>query len=532
MAFGHSDYYTPPDNTPEEAVERLHVNYLRELIHRIRLGQSDRAIAKDLHLSRVTVRKYHELAASAGFLDTTRPLPDTREIASILGSRPLKPCAASSVLPYREVVEELLAQGVEMMTIFDRLRQNHEYTGSYSSVRRFVNQLRPNQPRATIRLHSRPGEEVQIDFGSAGLMVDPMTSMPRQAYVFVMTLCFSRHQYAEIVFDQKIPTWLALHRRAFENFGGVPAKVTLDNIKAAVLEAALYDPVLGEAYRRFAQHYGFLISPNRPAAPQHKGKVESGVHFVKRSFLMGQQFADIREANRKLAIWVRERAGTRNHGTTHQAPLALFDNEEKDKLQPLPADRFELTEIRVTKLHDDCHVTIDGSYYSAPWTLIGHNLDAYLFERVVQLFEGTELVATHPRAQKKGEWHTIRDHYPPQKAAFLEKTPRYCKEQAARIGPATTQVVEQLLADRPLDRLRSVQGILRLASTVSDARLEAACRRALYYGDIRYRRIKGILNAALDQLPLPETAPPEKPCSGFAFARAASEFFAAEDDRC
>lgn len=532
MAFGDSDDYTPPDITPEENVERLNVNYLRELIHRVRLGQSDRAIAKDLQISRVTVRKYRDLAASAGYLDPARLLPNTREITSIFGSRPLKPCAVSSVLPYQEVVEELLDQGVEMMTIFDRLRQNHEYTGSYSSIRRFVNQLRPNKPRATIRLHSSPGEEAQVDFGSAGLLVDPMTGEPHQAYVFVMTLSFSRHQYAEIVFDQKIPTWLALHRRAFESFGGLPAKVTLDNLKAAVLEAALYDPILGEAYRRFAQHYGFLISPNRPASPQHKGKVESGVHFVKRSFLIGQQFADIREANRKLAVWVQERAGTREHGTTHQAPLALFNNEEKDKLQPLPTDPFELTEIKVVKLHDDCHVSIAGSYYSAPWTRVGHNLDAYLFERVVQLFEGTELVATHPRAQRKGEWHTVRDHYPPDKAAFLEKTPRYCKEQAARIGPATTQVVEQLLGDRPLDRLRSVQGILRLASTVGNTRLESACRRALNYGDIRYQRIKGILNAALDQAPLPEEAPQEKPTSSFAFARSANEFFAPEDARC
>ncbi len=532
MAIGDFDDYTPPDNTLEENVEKLNVNYLRELIHRSRLGQSDRAIAKDLNLSRVTVRKYHDLAAAAGYLDPAKLLPDAREIASILGARPLKPCAVSSVLPYQQVVEDLLDQGVEMMTIFDRLRQNHEYAGSYSSIRRFVNQLRPNKPRATIRLHSGPGEEVQVDFGSAGLLVDPMTGDPRQAYVFVMTLSFSRHQYAEIVFDQKIPTWLALHRRAFESFVGVPAKVTLDNLKAAVLEAALFDPILGDAYRRFAQHYGFLISPNRPASPQHKGKVESGVHFVKRSFLIGQQFADIREANRKLAIWVQERAGTRDHGTTHQAPLALFNNEEKSKLQPLPADPFELTEIRIVKLHEDCHVSIDGSYYSAPWTLVGHNLDAYLFERVVQLFNGTELVVTHPRAQKRGDWKTIREHYPPEKAAYLEKTPRYCKEQAAKIGQATTQVVEQLLGDRPLDRLRTVQGILKLASTVGNSRLEAACRRALHFGDIRYKRIKGILDAALDQAPLPEEVPEEKPNTIFAFARTANEFFAPEDVQC
>jgi transposase len=86
----------------------------------------------------------------------------------------------------------------------------------------------------------------------------------------------------------------------------------------------VHDPVLAEAYRRMAQHYGFLISPTRPRTPRHKGKVESGVRYVKRNFMAGQEFLDIHAANQRLKIWVREQAGTREHGTTHQAPLRLF----------------------------------------------------------------------------------------------------------------------------------------------------------------------------------------------------------------
>lgn len=511
--------------TPEALVERLHVNYLRELLHRLRLGQSDRAIVKDLHISRKTVAKYRDLAAQHGFLDPTTELPQAQALAAALGPATQPPRAASTVLPYQQVVEELLAQGVEMTTIWDRLRDNYGYQGGYSSIRRFVRQLRPASVDACVRVHTLPGEEAQVDFGSAGMLLDPVSQRLRQAYVFVMTLCFSRHQYAELVFDQKIPTWLGLHRRAFESFQGVPARTVLDNLKAAVLEASLHDPVLGEAYRRFAQHYGFIVSPNRPATPEHKGKVENGIHFVKRSFLAGQTFTDIREANRNLAIWVMERAGARDHGTTHQSPLALFLAQEKGKLLPLPADPFELTETRVVKLHPDCHVTIDGSYYSAPYTYVGQELDAYIFERVVQLFCGIELLTTHVRATSKGEWHTKNEHYPPGKAAFLEKTPLYCREQAAAIGPATSAVVERLLAERPLDRLRSVQALLRLTGSVGPGRLEAACRRALHYGDVRYRRIKDILNAALDQVPLPEeplSLPVER---SFAFQRPASDFF-------
>jgi hypothetical protein len=303
----------------------------------------------------------------------------------------------------------------------------------------------------------------------------------------------------------------------------VPAKIVLDNLKAAVLEAALHDPVLSDAYRRFARHYGFLVSPARPRTPEHKGKVESGVHFVKRSFLAGQAFADLAVANGRLQEWVRERAGTREHGTTRQAPLALFALE-REQLQPLPDAAFELTEIRLATLHRDCHVSLDGSYYSAPYRYVGQRLEVYLFERVVQLYAGMDLLATHVRAPSKGTWRTNRDHYPPEKAAYLEKTPRFCRELAGRIGPSTLAVVDTLLAERPLDRLRSVQAILRLTESVGKPRLEAACARALYFGDTRYRRIKDILGAALDQQPLP-SAPLRPVQTAFAFARGPEEFF-------
>lgn len=493
------------------------MNDIREVLERSRRGESDRAIARDLHLSRVTVRKYRQTLAGLDEKGTAERWQQwsTRE------RQPVQ--TVSSVEPYRAVVAALLERGLEMRTIHDRLRADHGYTGSYSSVRRFVTRLRPRTPEVTVRVHTGPGEEAQVDFGSAGKFLDPSGGVLRTAYVFVMTLSYSRHQYAELVFDQKIPTWLGLHRRAFESFGGVVAKVVLDNLKAGVLEAALHDPVLSEAYRRFAHHYGFLVSPNRPRTPAHKGKVESGIHFVKRSFLAGLECADIRVANLRLQEWVRERAGTREHGTTHQSPLALFETE-RAHLLPLPTTPFELTEVRLATVQRDCHVAIDGSYYSAPYIHVGKKLDVYLFERVVQLYSGLELLATHPRARAKGTWRTNEAHYPPEKAAYLEKTPRRCRELAQAIGPSTFKVVDTLLAERPLDRLRSVQAILRLSDSVGKKRLEAACARALYFGDHRYRRIKDILNAALDQQPLPE--PPARPVQiAFAFARQAEDFF-------
>jgi hypothetical protein len=222
---------------------------------------------------------------------------------------------------------------------------------------------------------------------------------------------------------------------------------------------------------------------------------------------------------------VVERAGTREHGTTHQAPLYLFNEHERAALLPLPEQPFTLREIKPVTVHPDCHVSIDKSYYSVPSIYAGHTLDAYISERIVEIYKGTELVATHERSLQPGEWHTRLEHYPEHKAAYLERTPAYCRQVAARLGTATHQVVETLLDDRPLYRLRSVQAILRLEEAVGAERLEAACARALYFGDPSYRRIKTILNTALDREPLPD-AISALVAQKHVFARSGAEFFA------
>jgi hypothetical protein len=141
------------------------------------------------------------------------------------------------------------------------------------------------------------------------------------------------------------------------------------------------------------------------------------------------------------------------------------------------------------------------------------------------------LVASHVRAARPGQWQTRLADYPPAKAAYLIQTPAYCRREASRLGPATRQVVDHLLAERPLERLRAVQAILRLEESVGPVRLEAACGRALFYGDVRYRRIKDILNAALDRDPLPEpTTPLTLSPRPFTFARSSGDFFPSEPE--
>jgi transposase len=494
---------------------------VRAMLRHLQEGESDRAVARALHVSRKTVRRYRKWAEERGVLDG--PLPSLSELQSMveaaLGS-PGPPQNVSSVEPYRELVVTLRKQGVEIAAIWERLKER-EYKGSYASVYRFVRNLEPFTPDVTVRLETPPGEEAQVDFGYAGMMINPETGKRQKAWAFVMTLSWSRHMYVEFVFDQRVETWLRAHRNALAFFGGVPRRIVVDNVKAAIIRACRDDPLGQQSYRECAEHYGFLISPCLPRRPEHKGKVEQGgVHYVKRNFLGGREPTSIIQANRDVQRWVNTTAGNRIHGTTKERPLERFDIERR-VLQPLPRTPYDLAIWKQVKLHRDCHLVFDGAYYSAPYRLVGQELRVRGGTQEVQIYTTDyALVGTHTRAQRPGQRMTNLAHLPERKVAGLTLTRDACREQASEVGEATKEVVDGLLDHRPEDRLRTAGRLLRLGDRFGRERLEAACARALRFGDPAYLTIKHILEQGLDtEILTPVALPP----AATTFARPVSE---------
>lgn len=508
------------------AGRRSHVFDVQEMIRRFRLGQNDSEIARDLVVNRGTVSKYRDVSKKEGWLGEG-PGPALEEIHAALDARKgqEKPGPGSTVEPWREQVEALRKQGIEIQALFQILKERHGYKGSYSAVLRFVRKSEPKTPEVFMRVETRPGEEAQVDFGSAGMRPDADTGKFRKSWVFVMTLSWSRDQYSEVVFDQKVETWIDLHIRAFEHFGGVTERVVIDNLKAAITKACFHDPVVQKSYRELAEHYGFTISPCRIKTPRHKGKVESGVHYVCRNGLAGFANQPLRETNEHLLRWSKETAGTRIHGTTHEKPLERFLNVEKAALRPLPATRYEPAVWKEAKLHPDCHVVFDNAYYSAPYRLVGQKLMIRATPHKIDLFHEYSHVATHPRAKRRGERLMNLDHLPPEKVQGLMPAPARVKRDAAAIGPGTAEVVERLLGDRPLDRLRGAQGIVTLARKHGKERLEKACFRALAFDDIRYSTIRNILRNGKEAEPPTEYARLAGPLPAkSAFARKPEDF--------
>lgn len=518
-----------------------------ELLRVLREGAGDRRSTKLLNYNRRTIAKYRQWAQQHGLLDG--PLPATADLHQLLERtlpRPLPPQQTSSLAAYATEIVDDRARGMELAAIRVRLEERHGHAVSYSAVRRLVQRLeataRAAGPTVTdvfVRVEVAPGSEAQVDFGYAGLTVDPATGATRKTWVFVLVLSWSRHLYAELVFDQKVETWLLCHRHAFEAFGGVPARVVPDNLKAAIVQASFHDPVVQRSYRECAEHYGFLIDPNPPRTPRLKGKVEQGgVHYVKRNFLAGRTPPQpVDELNRALRVWATHTAGQRVHGTTRERPLVRFQTVEQAALRPLPATPYGPAVWKQVVLHRDCYVCFAQAYYSAPFRLVGQSLWVRGGARTVELYtRDHQLVATPTRARSPGERQTHLDHLPPEKVPGLTLTREACRAQAAAIGPATSDLVESLLEQRPLDRLRVAGRVLRLAQSFSAVRLERACARAAHFGAGDYPTLKRILQEGLDQEPLAPAsaagaggalATDATPAAGrYTFVRHASEFVA------
>ena len=496
----------------------------RQVLVRMRQGDTDREIARAGLMGRPKAARLRVLAAGQGWLEPEAPLPEDTAIAAVVGAARRARSTVSTVEPYRGLVERWAASRVSGVVIHAVLCRNHGYRGSASSVYRMLSSIAESRPpEATVPLNFAPGEAAQVDFGAGPVLLDPAVGEPRRTWCFVMTLCWSRHQYVEFVWDQTVATWLGCHRRALEWFAAVPERLIIDNPKCAITRACSRDPLVQRAYAECAEGYSFRIDPCPPADPQKKGIVEAGVKYVKGNFLPLRSFRDLVDLNAQARRWVMEEAGLRIHGTTREQPLERFA-VEKPLLRPLPAIAPDLGTWHRVVVHRDCHVQFDRRLYSVPFALVGKRLWLRATDAFVAIYEDYRLVANHLRARRLGERLTVTAHLPPEAQAFFARDRHWCAARATEIGPATAELVEHLLADRIVERLRGAQGVLRLAETYTPARLEAACVRALYHASPFFRTVKTILKGGFDAQPLPGGTDPVY-ATGARFARDAEQLF-------
>ena len=289
-------------------------------------GHSNREIARLLGIDRGTVNRY--VRRLKGQESQKRPNPQTGsdppEVAVLTARNgPASQCGA-----HRQRIESKLDQGLSVKRIHQDLVTDHGFAGSYHSVRRFVLRLGRKHPLPFRRMETLPGEEAQIDFGTGAPVIGP-DGKQRRPWMFRIVLSCSRKAYSEVVWRQTSDNFIAAIENAFHYFGGVPKRLVIDNLKAAVKRADWYDPEIHPKLQSFAVHYSTAFVPTKPYTPEHKGKVESGVKYVKNNALKGRTFSSLEEQNEFLLNWEATVADTRIHGTTKKQVRQQFEAIER-----------------------------------------------------------------------------------------------------------------------------------------------------------------------------------------------------------
>lgn len=501
------------------SAERIDMHRLQELVRLHRLGHGHRTVARLLGMSPNTERGYRLILQAHGLLDgDPQSLPELGSLQErVRTCRPAPVPPPSSLDGFRAEISELFSRGKKPQAIYDELRQKYpELHGKRSALKRLCRHLKKEQgirpEEVRIPVETEPGEVAQVDFGYTGMLYDPDSGVLRKTWVFVMVLGFSRKMFARLVFDQTVPTWLTLHRQAFEALGGVPRVVVPDNLKAAVIRAAFgadRDALsIQKSYRELARHYGFVIDPTPPRSPQKKGKVESGVKYLKRNFLLGSEFADVPEAQQRLDKWLQDVCNQRIHGTTQKRPEDLFCDVEKAALLPLPETPFSIILWHQATVHPDNHFVFKRRPYSAPFPLIGQKVWVRADEHTVSVYHNDTLIDIHDR-KGPGPRSTKASHLPTAREPYRHRSRDFWLERAGWLGDEVRTYIEAVFdSDKEVSQLRAVQSIVTHLETFPKSRAQAACRRAHHFGCFTYKGIKLILRRALDLEPLPSTTPP------------------------
>jgi len=407
----------------------------------------------------------------------------------------------SKLDPYKaQILQWLESHDYSAQQIFQRL-QEEGFDGGYTIVKEYVRKVRPRRPPAFLTLSFAPGECAQVDWGEYGSVAVGETR--RKLSFFVMVLCYSRMSYVEFTLSQKMEQFLACHQHAFEFFGNrVPEKIMVDNLKSAVLRRLIGEaPVLNSHYLDFSNHYGFTIKPCGVGKGNEKGRVESGVGYVKKNLLNGLEISDFSHLNPAARIWLETIANVRIHGETHKRPVDLFA-EEQPRLQPGPVHPYDIGTVLTVLASSRFRVSYDTNRYSVPAEYASTILTLKVYQDRLCIYHREKLIARHPRCYDRYQDKENPDH---PKALLAQR--RNAREQKL-LGRFLTlspkaEAYYQALEQRRLNPQHHLQKIVALGEIYGSEAVARAMEDAFVFQAFSCEYIANILESRKRLLPEP-----------------------------
>lgn len=372
------EYSSAPSSEEVQMVETEIVRAIRDL-HAV--GWGTKRISQELGIARNTVKRY------------LRGGPEAEKQE--------RPKARRLDKEARKLAAELyVGQADGNASVVLDMLQARGYEVSLRTVQRVVEARRHEliaQHVATVRYETAPGAQMQVDFGQrfvriAGQMV--------RVYFLVVVLGYSRRISVRAFLSERQDDWREGLVAAFRRFGGVTRVLLVDNARALVLDrddeanTVRFHP----AFLQFCQDWGLTPKACRPYRARTKGKVESGIKYVKHNAIARREFASFADLEAHLAQW-QDRVDQRIHGTTHEVPMARFLRDEQPVLRPLPRNPLPARQQRVIRIvAHDAFVNMATIRYSVPYQLVRDRVEVLVGDDEVRIFHGTEEVARHRRS--------------------------------------------------------------------------------------------------------------------------------------
>jgi transposase len=471
-------------------------NYLmmadkQKLLALLELGWSYRRIQRETGIDRETVARFDPRRESKPAKAPTGPVANAARVPT--GS-------TSACEPHRTIIEAAVARGLSAQRIWQDLKEDYRFSYGYCSVKRFVSKISHRRSEVAAVMEHPAGDEAQVDFFQAPPTLDPNTGKWRRPWVFRMILSCCGHSYEEPLWRQEKVPFIRAHENAFLDFGGVPRIVRLDNLKAGVARACLYDPDIGELYAAFARHWGFVPLPCRPRHPEEEGVVERGGRYLKDNALKGRRFDSLEEMDSFLKHWNRTVARVRIHGRTRKQVYTHFLETERPALRPLPPERFSLFEVGIRSVHPDGYVEVDRAFYSVPARLLGEEVRVYWDERLVRIYHMEQCVGVYSKGDP-GTFNSLDEHRPAHKPARQQAYQENLLAKAEHIGDRAGSWAKAAVGERDVRAYRLLQGMISLTRSHPRERVDWACGIALEHGVFRYQPLRRLVEQSAARAP-------------------------------
>ena len=439
-------------------------------IHRLkRMGLSLRQIAATLSLDRGTVSKYWKS-------------PD-----GTCKSRPGRP---SKMDPFREMIKSVVEQypTIKAPVILNMIRDKG-FDGEITIVRDYLRHLKEHREKqAFIRFESRPGQQMQIDWGHFGSL--PYGDSVRKLYALAVIESYSRMLYVCFTHSQKQATLHQCLADAFRYFGGTPKEIIVDNMLTAVTERAGTIIRFNESFLDFLRPFGITPVACNIRSPHEKGKVESSIKYLRYNFCPLKNFTDLDDANHQVTVWLEKIANQRRHQTTGKRPARLFTNSS---LRPLPAPLPDFRETETLRVDKYFAIRFDANTYTVPPRLVGRQVTVKADSRTVTIYHKEKQVAVHRRSWKKKKRVELPSHG--EQIRRLRKKLLMDRQIMVfmSLGQEATDYLEKL-ADASQPIKKTVERLLSLNDIYGTPSLICALRKALSHKLYGFAYIQNILH--------------------------------------